>query len=151
MNGIIKKFNQDPRLLNGLTLAFMGDAVLDVYIRTHLIAQGMGKPNRLHRQATRYVSAKAQAYVVKELYDRFNEDERDMIKRGRNAKSPTVPKHTEVTDYRLSTGFECLLGYHYLAGNEDRLLEIMNWFIEAIDRQSESTSVKQADKEGEHK
>lgn len=143
--------NQDPRLLNGLTLAYMGDAVLDVYVRAYLIAQGMGKPNRLHRQATRYVSAKAQAYVVKGLYDRFSEEEQEMIKRGRNAKSPTVPKHTDVTDYRLSTGFECLLGYLYLSGNEERLQEIIKWLIETIDCQSDINSVKQADKEGERK
>ncbi|MBO8172729.1 MAG: Mini-ribonuclease 3 [Bacillaceae bacterium] len=135
---------ENPRLVNSLALAYMGDAVLEVYVRSHLIAEGSVRPNRLHRDAIRYVSARAQADVVRKIFERFTEDEQDIIKRGRNAKSATVPKNVSVSDYRLSTGFECLIGYLYLQGNQPRLDQIMDWLFETVENQDRT------DKENDH-
>ncbi len=116
------KATTDLRQLNALALAYMGDAVLDMYVRYHLIAQGKVRPQRLHAEATRYVSAKAQAEVVLTLLKEsfLSEKEEAIMKRGRNAKSGTVPKNTDVATYRYSTGFEALLGYLYLQEEAER-------------------------------
>lgn len=118
----------DEKQLNSLALAYMGDAVLEIYVRRHLLYSGKVRPNHLHREATKYVSAKGQAKVVHVLIeeDFFTAEEFAVMKRGRNAKSGTIPKNTDVQTYRYSTGFEAVLGYLYLAGKEERLEEIIN-------------------------
>lgn len=118
----------DEKQLNSLALAYMGDAVLEIYVRRHLLYRGKVRPNHLHREATKYVSAKGQAKVVHVLIeeDFFTAEEFAVMKRGRNAKSGTIPKNTDVQTYRYSTGFEAVLGYLYLAGKEERLEEIIN-------------------------
>lgn len=131
----LERLARDPKQLNGLALAYMGDAVLEVYVRNHLLAMGGVKPNRLHQEATRYVSAKAQAFIVRKLFDRFTEEEQDIVRRGRNAKSATIPKNADVVEYRYSTGFECLLGYLYLNGDQQRLDEIIRWVFETVEEQ----------------
>jgi ribonuclease III family protein len=125
---MMEKLETDPKLLNPLTLAYMGDAVLEIYVRHHLIRLGVGKPHQLHRVATKYVSAKAQARILKFLSDQLTEEEQWMIRRGRNTKSGTVPKNTDIMEYRLSSGFECMLGYLYLTGQESRL----EWIMEEV-------------------
>ncbi|KAB7666120.1 Mini-ribonuclease 3 [Bacillus sp. B1-b2] len=117
----------DEKQLNSLALAYMGDAVLEIYVRRHLLYSGKVKPNNLHREATKYVSAKGQAKVVHRLLDEdfFSEEEIAVFKRGRNAKSGSVPKNTDVQTYRNSTGFEAVLGYLYLANKEERFEEII--------------------------
>lgn len=131
--------NIDPKQLNALALAYMGDAVLEQHVRHHLINNGKVKPNSLHRTATRYVSAKAQAKVVHRLLEeqQLTEEEEWVVRRGRNAKSQTVPKNTEVHIYRYSTGFEALLGYHYLLGNEERLLQLIKLTFSIIEEAEE--------------
>ncbi|WP_286887351.1 Mini-ribonuclease 3, partial [Aneurinibacillus sp. UBA3580] len=114
------KLIRDPKQMNALTLAYMGDAVLEVRVRQHLIAAGEVKPNLLQRAAVRYVSAKAQAGIVSGIWERLTEEEQAVLRRGRNAKSATMPKNARVADYRLSTGFEALLGFLYLTGQEER-------------------------------
>ncbi|PYZ95707.1 ribonuclease III [Alteribacter lacisalsi] len=106
----------------------MGDGVMDMYVRYRLIASGQVKPNQLHRMASTFVSAKAQAKVVLELLEgeRLTEKERSVTLRGRNAKSGSVPKNTDVTTYRYSTAFEALLGYLYLKDQHERLDTIMS-------------------------
>ena len=116
---------QDPKLLNPLSLAYMGDAVLEIFVRHHLIQKSGGKPHKLHQMAKKYVSAKAQAKVLQELQEELNEEERWFIKRGRNTKSGTVPKNTDIMEYRMSSGFECMLGYLYLTNQQQRLEEII--------------------------
>ncbi|MFC3885272.1 Mini-ribonuclease 3 [Bacillus songklensis] len=117
----------DAKQLNSLALAYMGDSVFDVYIRHHLLALGAVRPNQLHNQAKRFVSAKAQAKVVLTLMEEefFSEEEIAVLKRGRNAKSGTVPKNTDVQTYRYSTAFEALIGYHYLLENKERMETII--------------------------
>ena len=106
----------NEKQLNSFALAYMGDAVFETYVRHHLIAKGASKATSLHNEATRYVSAKAQASVLHQMIEEgfFLEEEIAIVKRGRNAKSGTIPKNTDVQTYRYSTAFEALLGYLYL-------------------------------------
>ncbi len=105
----------DVKQLNGLALAYIGDAVYEVYVRRHLLAGGSVRPHELHRRAVRYVSARAQARVILALLDEgvLTEEEKDIVRRGRNAKSGTIPKNTDVQTYRHSTAFEALIGYQF--------------------------------------
>ncbi|WP_416829416.1 Mini-ribonuclease 3 [Ectobacillus polymachus] len=127
----------DAKQLNSLALAYMGDAVYEQYIRHHLLMQGAIRPNHLHRTATKYVSAKAQAKIILTLIEseQITEEELDVVKRGRNAKSGSVPKNTDVVTYRYSTAFEALLGYHYLSGNMERMEELVKQSINIIERE----------------
>ena len=119
--------NVDPKQLNSLALAYMGDAIFEVYVRRHLIQSGQVKPNHLHREGTRYVSAKAQCSILFKMLDHecLTKEEVAVVMRGRNAKSATVPKNTDVQTYHYSTAFEALMGYLYLIGNNDRLEELI--------------------------
>jgi ribonuclease III family protein len=127
--------NTDLMQLNALALAYMGDSVLDMYVRYYLIAQGKVRPHRLHVEATRYVSAKAQAKVVYVLLDEayFSEEEEAVLKRGRNAKSGSIPKNTDANTYRYSTGFEAVLGYLYLHNRKERLDQLMEKVFSILD------------------
>lgn len=109
--------------MNGLMLAFVGDAYYDLMVKERLIRRGVNKSNAFHRQTVFYVSAKAQSEVLQRMLaaDFLTEDEQDVVRRGRNAKSKSIPKHTEMIDYRLSTAFEALIGYLYLTENKARL------------------------------
>lgn len=119
--------NVDVKQLNSLALAYMGDAVLEQYVREHLLRSGRVKPNTLHKEATKYVSAKAQAKVVHNMLEsKFLSDEEEAIlRRGRNAKSGTVPKNTDLQTYKYSTGFEAVIGSLYLQGQAERVREII--------------------------
>ncbi|MEZ0118020.1 UNVERIFIED_ORG: ribonuclease-3 family protein [Heyndrickxia coagulans] len=127
----------DPKQLNSLALAYMGDAVYEEYIRHHVLLQGKTKPNRLHREAIRFVSAKAQAQVLKQMMneDLLTEEETAVVRRGRNAKSGTVPKNTDVQTYRHSTAFEALIGYHYLSGSRERMEALIEKAIDIVEDQ----------------
>lgn len=107
---------KDSKQLNGLALAYIGDAIFEVYVRHHLLKQGFTKPNDLHKKSSRIVSAKSQAEILFFLQDQsfFTEEEEAVLKRGRNAKSGTTPKNTDVQTYRYSTAFEALLGHLFL-------------------------------------
>lgn len=124
----------DYTLLNGLALAYIGDAIYEIYIRDFLIRQGLTKPSMLHKTATTYVSAKSQAFLMKQMLEQemLNEQEELMYKRGRNAKSHTSAKNADVTTYRVSTGFEALFGYLHLTAQKERLEELVSWCIEQI-------------------
>lgn len=130
----------DVKQLNALALAYMGDAVLERAVREHLLVNGMIRPNALHREATNYVSAKAQSAIVHDMMENnfLTEDELAMYRRGRNAKSGTVPKNTDVQTYRASTGFEAVLGSLYLRGDHDRVEQLLTYAITAIDSRKEA-------------
>ncbi|WP_251553861.1 Mini-ribonuclease 3 [Neobacillus muris] len=117
----------DASQLNSLALAYMGDAIYETYVRRHLLYSGQVRPNRLHREGTRYVSAKAQCQILFHMMDEglLDEQELAVVMRGRNAKSGTVPKNTDVQTYRYSTAFEALMGYLYLTGQIERLEELV--------------------------
>lgn len=125
----------DVNQLNALALAYMGDAVLEVRIREHLLLSGRTKPNALHREATKYVSAKAQSTIVyRMIQEQFlTEEELAVFRRGRNAKSGTVPKNTDVQTYRNSSGFEAVLGSLYLKQEFERVNKIIDYAIEIVE------------------
>lgn len=125
----------DEKVLGSLALAYMGDAIYETYIRHHLLQKGAVKPNLLHKEATYFVSAKAQSKVIHFLLEneKLTEEELAVVRRGRNAKSGTVPKNTDVQTYRYGTAFEALMGYLYLAGRKQRLEEIVIQSIQFIE------------------
>lgn len=127
---------QDVKQLNALALAYMGDAVLEQKVREHLLLIGRVKPNTLHKEATKYVSAKAQSMIVYRLIEEnyFTEEEMAVFKRGRNAKSGTVPKNTDVQTYRNSSGFEAVLGSLYLSKQYDRVYAMIDYAIEIVEQ-----------------
>lgn len=127
--------NQDVDQLNGLALAYMGDAVYEQAVREHLLRSGRVKPNTLHRQATTFVSAKAQAMVLKRLTEEgfLTEEELAIMRRGRNAKSGSVPKNTDVQTYNFSTAFEAVLGWLYLKERQERTNEVIRYAIEIVE------------------
>lgn len=126
----------DVKQLNALALAYMGDAVYDVFVREHLLARGQVRPQRLHKSATIYVSAKAQANVLHSLQANnfFTDEEEAVLKRGKNARSKTLPKNTDIHTYRDSTAFEALIGYHFLLRNNERLNEIVEKAFAVIEQ-----------------
>ena len=125
----------DVNLINGIALAFEGDAVYSMYIRRHLIFQGLTKPNQLHREATKYVSAKAQANLISLMLEEgiLTEKEEDIYKRGRNANSHTKAKNADIVTYRMSTGFEAVMGYLHMTGAIERLAELIDWCIKRVE------------------
>lgn len=126
----------DVRLINGIALAFEGDAVYSLYIRRHLIMQGFTKPNQLHRKATQYVSANAQALLINAMLEEniLTDEEQLIYKRGRNANSHTKAKNADIITYRMSTGFEALMGYLDMTGQIKRLETLTQWCIETIEK-----------------
>ena len=121
----------NPREYSPLPLAYIGDSVYDLFIRTKVIEKGNRHVTDLHKESVKFVKAHSQAESVHIIEDKLTEDEVRVLKWGRNAKS-TPPKNADVTDYRYATGFETLLGYLYLVGNEDRLKEVLNMAYDAL-------------------
>lgn len=115
-----------PQLLAPLVLAYIGDSVYEVYVRNRIITEHPDMPaGKLHKQSIKFVSAKAQSHSILKIENMLSEEELAIYKRGRNAKSATVPKNADVTQYRQATGFEALVGYLYLSHQNERLSEIM--------------------------
>lgn len=131
--GITEKEIHSLRMANPLVLAFVGDAVYEHYVRMAVIHRTKGGLHLLHRQSTRYVKATAQAFVVKNLENFLTDEERDMIRKGRNQKGHSAPKNTQAADYRLATGFETLIGWLSLKEDSKRLEEVVAKAIEIID------------------
>ncbi len=119
----------DVRTINVVALAYLGDAIYEVYIRERLILMGISHALELQKRAVLYVSAKGQASILNRLLEegKLTEEEIQVVKRGRNYKRSTHPKHTDILTYKLSTGFEALIGYLYLSKNHDRLAEILGY------------------------
>ncbi|WP_026574070.1 Mini-ribonuclease 3 [Bacillus sp. UNC438CL73TsuS30] len=132
----------DAKQLNSLALAYMGDAVFEIYVRRHLLQSGKVRPNQLHHAATKYVSAKAQCQILFQMMDDhlLTEEETAVIMRGRNAKSGTVPKNTDVQTYRYSTAFEALMGHLYLTGELNRLEELIQKALTYVDEKKGGTT-----------
>lgn len=115
--------------INVITLAYLGDAVYEVFIRNYLISKGIAKVEELQKEAIKYVSAKSQAKILNNLIDNniLFDEEIEIVKRGRNYKRDTHPKNTDIITYKMSTGFETLIGYLYLDNKNERINEIMNY------------------------
>lgn len=117
---------KDARLLNPLQLALIGDAVYELYIRNYILSKNLElSAHKIHVKAIGYVKAKSQSKIMHLIEEDLTEDESYIFKRGRNAKSATVPKNANVRDYRMATGFEALIGYLHLTGEHERLDYIM--------------------------
>ena len=116
---------------NSLALAYLGDAIYEVYIRKHLLDKGICKVNDLQKESIKYVSAKAQSKFLETMCNNgfFTEEEIIVVKRARNHKSHGSPKNTDIITYKKATGLEALIGYLYLNNNKQRILEIMNYIV----------------------
>lgn len=115
----------DVKSYSPLTLAFLGDGVYEIIVRTIVVSIGNNHPNRLHNMSAHIVKAHSQRLMVEALEPYLTDEERDVLRRGRNAKSYTHAKNASVSDYRIATGFEALLGYLYLKDDQERIL----WLI----------------------
>jgi len=124
------------KLLNGTTLAYIGDSYYDLFIRKYLIDKNYTKVNELHKYATKYVSATAQAKVISELLNSnfLTEEEVDIVKRGRNSKINHKRQNVDILTYKHSTSFESLIGYLYLLEMKIRLEEVINEAIDIIEK-----------------
>lgn len=122
----------DVKEVNVKTLAYIGDVVYELYIREHVISNSHEQVNKLHKKTIKYVSAKAQAKIVEVIHDELSDEEKDIIRRGRNADANTVPKNTDVVTYKIATGFEALIGWLYLSKKETRLKDLIKKSIETI-------------------
>lgn len=124
--------NLDIREYNIKTLAYMGDAVYELYVREHLVKNSREVASKLHQKTIKYVSAKAQEYIINNIYEILTEEEKEIYKRGRNANATTVPKNTDVVIYKKATGFEAVIGYLYFTQQNRRLKDIINHSIRII-------------------
>ncbi|WP_176140509.1 Mini-ribonuclease 3 [Halobacillus salinus] len=127
---------KNVKQMKSLALAYMGDSVYELYVRHHLLDQGEVMPQQLHQAAVKFVSANAQATVVSywSEHELLTEEEEGVLRRGRNAKSGSVPKNTSVQTYRYSTGFEAVLGFLYLDGQTERLEELIGQAIDYVEK-----------------
>ena len=121
---------QDIRSFSPLTLAYIGDAVYDLVIRTSVVERGNKAANVLHKTTVKYVNAAAQAAIIQAVLDVMTEEELAVYMRGRNAKSNTMAKNASVEDYRKATGMEALIGYLYLSNRFHRVLELVKLGME---------------------
>ena len=115
----------DIRTYSPLTLAYIGDAIYELVIRTILVEKGNTQVNKLNQRANRLVKASAQTEMIEKLKPHLTEEEMAVFKRGRNAKSYTMAKNATMSDYRRATGFEALMGYLYLTEQWERMLELI--------------------------
>jgi len=113
-----------------LVLAYIGDAVFEVFVRTMLVCEGNSSVHKLHKRSIAFVKAKAQSDAIHKIAEFLTPEEQNIVRRGRNAKSGTIPKNADVTEYKYATGFEALVGYLFLRKEQERLMEIIKKSIE---------------------
>ena len=121
--------DQDLRSYSPLTLAYIGDGVYELIIRTILVKKGNCPVNRLHKKASSLVKAGAQSAIMEVIEEKLTPEELSVYRRGRNAHSPTMAKHATMADYRRATGFDALMGYLYLKEDYTRMLTLVRMGI----------------------
>uniref|UniRef100_A0A7C5ZA27 Mini-ribonuclease 3 n=1 Tax=Caldicellulosiruptor owensensis TaxID=55205 RepID=A0A7C5ZA27_9FIRM len=127
-------------LLSPLVYAYIGDAVYELFVRNKIIAENPDlTPYLYYLKTTMYVRASSQAIAIKRLYEELDEDEKRVVKRGRNAKSKTIPKNAKLSDYKYATALETLIGYLYLQNNIDRLNYILSQVYKIITEEQRNT------------
>ena len=119
------KEETDVNLMSPLTWAYIGDCVYELYIRSELVNKTKLKPHKLHIASIQYVKAEKQAEILHNIYDDLTDEEKDIVRRGRNSENHHLPKNCSVENYAYSTAFEALIGYLYLSGKKTRLREIL--------------------------
>lgn len=132
LNGKFGIESKDIRTYSPLTLAYIGDAIFDVIIRSILVNKGNTAVNKLHQRASSIVKAKTQSDMIHSLMDDLTSDEVDIYKRGRNSKPHTKAKNASTIEYLDATGFEAVMGYLYLTDNMDRACELVSMGIEKL-------------------
>ncbi len=124
----------DAKMYSPLNLAYIGDCVYDLIIRSKVLNEGNVQVNKIHKKVSSLVKAETQSNIVKNIEPLLDEEELAVYKRGRNAKSFTSAKNASINDYRRATGFEALIGYLFLVGNYKRLLELIKAGLEGIEK-----------------
>lgn len=124
----------DPATYSPLALAYLGDGVYELIIRTKVMNQGNMQVNKLHKKSTDLVKAQTQAKLARLLEPELTQEEEAVLKRGRNAKSMTSAKNASIGEYRMATGLEALVGYLYLSGRFERLLDLIGHGLEKIEK-----------------
>ena len=124
------KSKTEPGQYSALALAYIGDGVFDLIIRTIILGQGNGKVKDFHKTTSSIVKAPSQAEIIKSVLEELTEEEMSVYKHGRNAKSATSAKNSSIIDYRIATGFEALVGYLYLSHRLNRILELVKLGME---------------------
>lgn len=117
---------QDVRMLSPLVWAYIGDSVYEIFIRNNLINNSNAKPHKLHIETVKFVKAKAQVQTLNKIYDDLTDEEKDIVRRGRNVQNHHVPKNVDVAEYAYATAFEALLGFLYLSKQDERLKDLLN-------------------------
>jgi ribonuclease-3 family protein len=115
----------DPAKMNTTALAYLGDAIYEVFVRERVVRQGIGHADRLHREAVPYVCAEGQARAVRQILPSLTQEEQDLVRRARNRRSAARPRHADAVTYKWATAFEALIGYLYLCGRTERLNEVL--------------------------
>ena len=123
---------KDIRTYSPLTLAYIGDGIFDLVIRSVVVAKGNARAGELHRRTSQIVKAHTQAEMIEVLLPFLTEEEETVYRRGRNAKSYTMAKNATMSDYRNATGFEALMGYLYLQNQFERLVELVKMAVEKL-------------------
>ena len=122
----------DIRTYSPLALAYIGDCVFDLVIRSVVVGKGNTRANQLHQRTSQIVKAHTQALMIEYLQDQLTEEETEIYRRGRNAKSPTMEKNATMADYRKATGLEALVGYLYLTDRFERVVELVRIGAEGL-------------------
>jgi len=133
MNELFQMEEVDIREYSPLTLAYIGDCVYDLVIKSMIINAGNKQVNKLHQETSSLVQASTQSLMMRTMQEHLTEEEHAVYKRGRNAKSVSPAKNQSITDYRRATGFEALLGYLYLKKDYKRLLDLVKIGLESLD------------------
>lgn len=124
-----KKDDLDVNMMNPLVWAYIGDSVYEIFIRMKLVNETKLNPHKLHIETIKYVKAQAQAETLNKIYDFLTDEEKDIVRRGRNAEAHHVPKNANLADYKYATALEALIGYLYLTKKDERLQEILKYCI----------------------
>lgn len=122
----------DIRTYSPLTLAYIGDGIFDIVIRSVVVGKGNTKASQLHKHTSSIVKAHTQAVMIEALEPHLTKEETDIYRRGRNAKSPTMAKNATMVDYRKATGLEALMGYLYLSDDFERVVELTKLGVQLI-------------------
>ncbi len=127
IEGIIerKRSIEEVRLMKPLVWAYIGDCIYEIFIRMKLVNSTNLDPHRLHIETIKHVKAKAQAQTLLKIQDKLTDEEKDIVRRGRNAEAHHQPKNADLADYKYATALEALIGYLYLTKQDKRLKEIL--------------------------